>query len=598
MMFDLYKALLGALAYLVNFVDILAGITPVMYQGEPVLLYDFFFMMTPISAVFWGITVIGMALALGFSILVVTQKVADLKVEKTMGMVLGQIGKTFAIFLITPLLMIVLLQLTSVIMRQTDQLFDIANNSAGLDRAIFALTASEAVIEDRGVIARFASGALDYNNNGHVYWNLYVHEIRMWIGIPLTAALVVVYFSVLMVVSLRVFNILLLYVVSPLFVSSIVLDDGEKYKLWRSAFVGKLMLGFSLILSVKIVTYILIPFMVSDYALAPNPGGDLVLKAIFMFGALYGAYKSAGVIPKLISPNFGGDDESMMLGMAAAMVKTGGQKTLSMGIQATGEIAKAGVNAAKFVAKMVVKIVIAVVKMIFLGDVSALFRAIFSVIKDTIKEILKKIKEVVKKILKTIADIIDTIMKLILSQTGIDSTGGHGMGVFSHDGKGGDGDGGGGGQKSKVEAGDGEEGEEDSEDDGEEDNNEDKDSEDEDSEDETDDKEESNDTQSNKEGTNKTDNKKHRLIKKASGKKSGLPTKTSKKSSNKTSKKTSNKEGNTIKKTGNKKGSIIKSTGNKKGGTIKKSGNKEGSTTKSTGNKEGSVTKSTGNKGT
>lgn len=517
------------LSHLANFVDILAGITPVMYHGEPVLLYDFFFMMTPITAVLWGITAIGMALALGFSILVVTQKAADLKVEKTMGMVLGQIARTFAMFLITPILMVVLLQLTSVIMRQTDQLFDIASNSAGIDHAIFALTAAEAVKEDSGVIARFASGALDYNNYYHVSWNLLVDEIRMWIGIPLTVSLILVYFSMLMVFALRVFNLLLLYAVSPLFVSSIVLDDGEKYKLWRSAFLGKLFLGYSMILSVKVVTYILIPFITSDFALAPNPGGDVVMKAIFMFGALYGAYKTAGVIPKLISPNFGGDDDSMMMGMTSAMVMSAGKKSLSMGIHAAGEVAKAGVNAAKFVAKMVVKIVIAVVKTIFLGDVSAIGRAVLSVIKDTIKAIVNKIKEIVKKIIKTIVDIIDTIMSLLLKESGIDSTGGHDMGVFTNDG-GEDGESG--GEKKKIEE---------SGKDGNKDGN-------------KDEKDDDKTTGSNKEGEDK--------------------------------KETGNKEGNKAKKTGNKEGEVIKTTGNKESGVTKTTGNKEGTITNVTGNKE------------
>ena len=542
------------LSHLANFVDILAGITPVMYHGEPVLLYDFFFMMTPITVVLWGITVIGMAIALGFSIMVVTQKAADLKVEKTMGMVLGQIARTFAMFLITPILMVVLLQLTSVIMRQTDQLFDIANNSAGIDRAIFALTATEAVKEDSGVIARFASGALDYNNYYHVSWNLLVDEIRMWIGIPLTISLILVYFSMLMVFALRVFNLLLLYAVSPLFVSSIVLDDGEKYKLWRSAFLGKLFLGYSMILSVKVVTYILIPFITSDYALAPNPGGDVVMKAIFMFGALYGAYKTAGVIPKLISPNFGGDDDSMMMGMTSAMVMSAGKKSLSMGIHAAGEVAKAGVNAAKFVAKMVVKIVIAVVKTIFLGDVSAIGRAVLSVIKDTIKAIVNKIKEIVKKIIKTIVDIIDTIMSLLLKESGIDSTGGHGMGVFTNDGGGDDDDGGGGEQKV--------------EDDG-----------DDDEDDDDDDKEKDEEDEEEDDKDDKKDDKDKGSTKKIKKKK-----------------KSGNKAGSITKKTGNKAGGLFKKSGNKLGGFFKRSGNKSGSTPKITGNKESGIPKISGNK--
>ncbi|MCL2216017.1 MAG: hypothetical protein FWB91_03235 [Defluviitaleaceae bacterium] len=411
--YEIYATMLLLLEYLAGLIDILAGAAPVLFNGEPVFLYDMLLMISPVSMIFWGVTLIGVALAIVFSIGIVTQKAMDLKVEKTLGMTLGHIAKSLSMFMITPLMVLGLLQIVSVVMRKTDELFDLASGGIGIGRTIFAMTASRAALEDMDVINRFASGALDFNNYYHVTHYLNVDYITMWIGIPIAAALIAVYFTVMIVFTLRLFTIILLYIISPLFVSSIVLDDGQKYKIWRSTILGKMLSGYSLLIAMKLVTYLLLPFITSDVQLSTNPVGNVFLMGVLVFGCSYGAYKSAGVLPKLIAPGAaGGDDDSMMMGMTTGFVMAAGKKSIAMAIHAVGEAAKLVIDTVRTVIKWVVKIVIAVLKTIFMGQIWAVPKALLSIAIEAIRKIIKRIKQVIKTIIGLISWFFSTIISL------------------------------------------------------------------------------------------------------------------------------------------------------------------------------------------
>jgi len=354
MFYRMYVALLAALDLVLGAFDVFAGIRPVVFEGEPIMLYDALFTLTPISVVFWGITTIGFALALFFSMIKVAKKAADLNAEKSIGSTLGEIGKTLLMFFITPLMILALLQITALTMQKTDEIFDVANGGMRADTTIFALTARNAALENPAVIIDFATEKLSYFDESVVTRELDIDRILTPLGIFLAASMTIAYFLILLVLILRVFMLILLYVVSPLFVSSMVLDGGEKYKAWRRAVFGKLISGFALLVSVKIITYILIPFLISDIVIVPDVVGDVVLKCFLLFGSCYGAYKSMNMIVKIVAPGIDSED-MLVLGMAVGMSVGLGKAAFKAAYKIPAAMLTGGINLAKDLVKEATK---------------------------------------------------------------------------------------------------------------------------------------------------------------------------------------------------------------------------------------------------
>ena len=315
--YKIYIGLLRAIGFLNNGFDVLAGVSPVVYNGKTTTVYDLFFAASPVAFIFWGITVIGLALALAFSMIEVTRRAADLKVEKTMGATLGHIGRSLLMFLITPLMVISVLQISAITMKKTSEMFYIANGGTTIDTAIFVMTAREAALTDPSVLKKFGSGVLSYSDADAVIDNLDGNKIMTWIGIPVSLMLIAVFALCLFVLCLRLFMLIVLYAVSPLFVSSMVLDNGERYRRWREVFFGKAVSGLSMILAVEIFTFVIVPILTSDIAFVRSVAADIALKCLFAAGCVYAMYKSTSTLTKIIAPR--AESEGSLIKMALAV---------------------------------------------------------------------------------------------------------------------------------------------------------------------------------------------------------------------------------------------------------------------------------------
>ncbi|MDR2560066.1 MAG: hypothetical protein LBC86_11085 [Oscillospiraceae bacterium] len=414
----IYSAALEGLYYIKQAFEIFAGIRPIAYRGETMMIYDVLFTRSPVATVFWGVTALCFGLALVFSIVAVTKKAADLKMDKSLGATLGQIGRTMLMFLITPIMVIGILQITAIVMQKTDELFDTYHGGHRTDTAIFALTIKDAALENPGVVKDFAAGILDYRNEAAVRNNLDTDRMQIALGIFLTIALIIAYVLILAVLILRIFMLLILYIVSPFFISAMVFDGGGRYRSWRKALFAKMLSGYSLLISVKMVTYILIPFILSDIRLVPNPAGDMMLKGLFLFGSVYGAYKSVGILVSLLAPGMEGED-MLVLGMAVGGAVAAAKSLGKAALTAPLEAAKLGAEIIEETAKDIIKAVVMVVaKGVLSGGTMAPGEVAMQAAKVTGKTAAKSAKKAAKKVVKQTAKSSRDIAKKTIEATG------------------------------------------------------------------------------------------------------------------------------------------------------------------------------------
>jgi hypothetical protein len=100
----------------------------------------------------------------------------------------------------------------------------------------------------------------------------------------------------------RVFDLLILYLVSPLFVAAIPLDDGAAFGKWRELFIGKIFSGFGTVISMKLF-FLLVPMLFSaQLKLSANAEVDAALKLFIIIGGAWAAFQSQTTLLHLLSP--------------------------------------------------------------------------------------------------------------------------------------------------------------------------------------------------------------------------------------------------------------------------------------------------------
>lgn len=118
----------------------------------------------------------------------------------------------------------------------------------------------------------------------------------------------------------KIIEVIILYITSPLFVATMPLDGGTTFKRWRDMFVGKLLSGFGIVISMNLV-FIFIPMiMSSNFSFSGNMALDVTLKIVFVIGSMYAAWKSNTTILEVINPEIAASDRASAM-VVAGMVK-------------------------------------------------------------------------------------------------------------------------------------------------------------------------------------------------------------------------------------------------------------------------------------
>jgi hypothetical protein len=269
--------------------------------------------------IFWGITLISFVLCVAFSIAAVLQSMSDLEEKRPVGKVAGSIGKAMLMFLIVPVFMIITINVAGIGIRQVSYLIDqaagVQDNSHSLLSAIImstAITEDSILRPQSNVMAQevdrhrqmLMTGEIPIDVFGQTFME-YFDPLKMNI-IPtiITGCFCVVIMTMILLMFVRrIFEVMMLYIVAPIFVATIPLDEGAKFKLWREAFISRTLMGFSALFTLKIILLLLPVFWLSGIQLLPSAGHDAILKLLITIGGMATAYKSQTLISNIIDIN-------------------------------------------------------------------------------------------------------------------------------------------------------------------------------------------------------------------------------------------------------------------------------------------------------
>lgn len=323
--YDLMYILQKSICYLLDFIrDVfckLAGIETVVVDGEQSDLLSHFILSPQIRNAFLGVFLVGVILLCVFVIIAILKsETADAQHKKTKGQILVKALQSFVIFLLIPFLLIAGIMLTNVVMgaihgSMTGAMID-GNTNSTIGGQILVTSGYDAYIGPIGRRAEiermFITGQLDYNNLSVVkdYYNL--GDMNFFVGIAGGLVILIMFvISAIMFVQ-RIFDIILLYIISPVSVSTIPLDDGGRFKIWREMLISKILGAYGIILSMNIF-FLIVP-QVGNISFFGNTFKDGVVQLLFVLGGAFAITKANMVVAQLTGSNAGAQEAQQMLG--------------------------------------------------------------------------------------------------------------------------------------------------------------------------------------------------------------------------------------------------------------------------------------------
>ena len=365
-----------------NIFNVFAGIAPVSVEGQssPMYLIDALFQMEYISKAFMYITFMSVIVCFIFTIYKTVKSISDMALEdkNPVSKVLREGLKATITFMMIPLLCIFMLRLSAVVTSNINNAFAIAQGgqSATIGTVLFLSVSMDAdvettkpkdlisgeidfIVEDRTpsltdkTRIQYMTGKRDYRNMEHVKEDFHVQNFNFIAGFACSIVMLLVLAGSVLVFVRKIFELLLLYIVSPLFVSTIPLDDGATFAKWRELFVAKFFSGFGSIFVMKLYL-MLVPVITSSRLILYEktlPYGNeinMILQLFLIVGGAWAVYKGQSLIMEIFSYQAGLAEKqagSLIVGMivggaqaatsVAAAAATGGASAAMQGASMT-----------------------------------------------------------------------------------------------------------------------------------------------------------------------------------------------------------------------------------------------------------------------
>lgn len=374
---EVFLTLLIQLCSMIDFIEkifnVFAGVETVTVSGQQTTLLNAIFQINDVSRIFYGVTAMALAMCMIFTIYKTAKSIADMALEdkNPISKVMGDALKACVTFAMIPFLCIFLLQMSTAVTKQVVAAFNASQNtesSASIGTILFLTAGQEAdksveqkyswrkisgqtddsANSDTSQAVRNASfqkspwkeyitGERDYRDQDEVEKYFYPSDFDFILGFIAGITLFLIMAGAALNFVRRIFELLILYLVSPFFVSTIPLDEGTVFAKWRELFVAKFFSAFGSIFAMKYYLLLVQKLVSSELYLYDTslPGGERIqsiLRIFLIIGGAWTVYQGQTRIMEILAPESAmaeHEARSMMTGMvrggaSAARAAAGG----------------------------------------------------------------------------------------------------------------------------------------------------------------------------------------------------------------------------------------------------------------------------------
>ena len=261
----LFLWLLKLVDGLMEIFSAISGITDVTYKGEKVNIIEFLAGDSTVNTIFWCIFILAIGLTCIFTIAALIKNMINS--QRNVSTIVGKffLALLGTMAMLTVLFLIILISNSLLVL--VSQIFQIGNTTKLLS-ALFNASAgdwingysvSEFDISRLGVKEIFGDYTTGFvfpdkwKYNGMVNPDKFLYLPSLIAGVALAIALVVAVLNL----AKRVYEIIFMYFVMPMSMSTLPLDDGARFKTWRETFITKIVIAYGTVFSVNIFVLLL-----------------------------------------------------------------------------------------------------------------------------------------------------------------------------------------------------------------------------------------------------------------------------------------------------------------------------------------------------
>ncbi len=362
-LYSLFVSLLQIVDSMQAVFDIFAGLENVTYNGKSYSLLELMFRLDTVQTVVMVVAAIALVLTLMFAILGVARSAMDLDGEQSrpVSKVLSATFKAvFKMFLIPIVCLFAITMSCQILIGINTAL---KGSDTTLSRMVFVVASLDAskeakynisgklkdedtpvkTVENIGIgdeIRKdYYSGKKSYTDKEVVKQSFNLARFDYLVGFLGSIFLVVVLAICLISFICRIFEVLLLFIVSPFFASPMPLDDGEKFKGWQDLFVAKLFGGYGTVVAMQL--YMLLCPAVMGGKISFGEGtteANYLIRLIFLLGGAWATVKCGPMITQLLNYQAGSSETALSAQvtggmMTAASVTASAVKSVGKGVQ-------------------------------------------------------------------------------------------------------------------------------------------------------------------------------------------------------------------------------------------------------------------------
>jgi hypothetical protein len=309
----------------------LCGIDMISFDGEENDFLSYLLFSDEIGFAFRVSAILATILMVIFTVFMIIRTITKDKAEGTPAQITVKAFKTILMFFFVPAVMIAFMAIGNTFL---NALYAATSRSAASPGAFLF----SAFAEDGGMNAEFAelfrTGELDYTNvsvvtecMGKSVPSVGLSDFPFFFSFLAAGVVLFGIGSAMLIFVDRVLSLVILYIAAPISISTSVLDDGARFKLWRDQFLTKFIMGYGMILAINIYALVCGLVMNPAFTFFQDEGTgflNFLLKLLVIGGGALTMQKSMALVGNLVSQGAGSNelrDNAFSMGGLARMAK-------------------------------------------------------------------------------------------------------------------------------------------------------------------------------------------------------------------------------------------------------------------------------------
>ena len=332
---------LSILDYIAAVYDVLTGVSTVTYGSETDLtMIQALFKVNAVGKAFIVMTAAAIVLAFAFSMLSVIRSMQDTVLENKhpISEVLRWSLKSALSFAMIPLLCVFMLQFTQIIFTAIGEI-DYTDTSGGNHSVeivgstpgdvLFVTMIQDAIkVPDEFVndtqragyiqqrldyylteLGDVASNQFSYRNIDQVLEDVDASKVNYIVAFISVGCLLILMLMSAITLVRRMFELLILYIVAPLFAATIALDGGGVFKKWKNMFIGKFFAGAGTMIAMKLFLMVLPMIATRRFAYSEDKLMNQIITVLFVLGGAWAVYNASITFGKVMDPDSAQEEE-------------------------------------------------------------------------------------------------------------------------------------------------------------------------------------------------------------------------------------------------------------------------------------------------